>query len=66
MQVEIAGKAVKVFVFPETTSVSTEGTEGISGGPGKPPVSYPRYIFQVTPPLLLFIAVGPQCALPSG
>jgi hypothetical protein len=54
LQIEIAGKTVKVFVFPETTAAGGSDVGGMSGAPGKPPVSFPRYSFQVRFRLLLF------------
>ena len=44
MQIEIAGKTVKVFVFPESSTAAGDGT---SASAGKPPASFPRYSFQV-------------------
>ena len=44
VQIEIAGKTVKVFVFPETATAAGDGTGAASG---QPPASFPRYSFQV-------------------
>lgn len=47
VQIEIAGKTVKVHVFPEPSSASGGGDSSGSGASGKPPASFPRYSFQV-------------------
>lgn len=47
LQIEIAGKTVRVFVFPESSTTSSDMGGGNGNAPGKPPASFLRYSFQV-------------------